>query len=226
VEEHTCEYALTGEISWSPDGEHLAMSGLVNGNLDILIHNLANNNIVPFTSNQATDQSPSWASDGKWIAFSSNRTGQDEIWVKSLTAGTLRRLTHSGGNTHPSFSPGGDRIAWINKNKGVQIMSLHTGEVLTPAIPRMVDFAPAWSPDEKYLAVTSNDWGSWDIYIMRSDGRRRLLLTKQEGRQSMPAWQPDGKALLVVSDHSTENDLWILSGLETYLARLSSPQDE
>ncbi|MEA3230356.1 MAG: hypothetical protein U9Q05_01190, partial [Thermodesulfobacteriota bacterium] len=59
----------------------------------------------------AEDIDPSWSPDGKKIVFSSNRTGNFDIWVLDLKADRLTQLTHhSGDDKSPVWSPNGKYI--------------------------------------------------------------------------------------------------------------------
>jgi TolB protein len=51
----------------------------------------------------ATDWSPTWSPDGKWLAFTSNRDGAPNIYVMDLNGGNVNRLTSDGGD-RPSWS--------------------------------------------------------------------------------------------------------------------------
>ena len=63
------------------------------------------------TDNSGDDWFPSWAPDGQSIAFTSDRNGNDEIYVMDANGGNLRRLTHdSSKDGHPSWSPDGRNL--------------------------------------------------------------------------------------------------------------------
>jgi hypothetical protein len=218
------EASSEDQIAWSPDGKYIAYSSSSSGTANIFLFELATKRNYQITSGEASDQSPSWSRSGSLLVFSSNRTGQNEIWLRTSSTGEERQLTTDGGNTHPAVSPTGERVVWIKQGKGVVILDQRTGVTVRPEAPRNVAFAPAWSPDGKYLAVTACDWGSWDIYLIRSDGRRALLLTKDLSRQGMPNWRSDGRALAINSDHDGKSGIWILSGLGPYLSRLDHPK--
>ncbi len=55
-------------------------------------------------------------------------------------------------------------------------------------------FAPAWSPDGRWIAFASDVDGDWDVYVMRADGSGvRRLTTYHTGDDNFPAWSPDGE---------------------------------
>jgi Tol biopolymer transport system component len=147
------------------------------------------------------------------------------LWSLTLASGQLSQITNDGGNTDPVVSPSGDKIAWIKQDIGVQVYHGSTGRVVQLPAPRLVRYAPSWSPDERYLAVTANDWGSTDIYLIKTDGTSALLLTKLWKLDGMPAWSPDGRRIACVSNADQNTfSIWVLEGLQPYLHRLETVQ--
>ena len=61
---------------------------------------------MPLISHPRSDESPSWAPNGRKLAFSSTRRGRADIYVTDLTGDNLLRLTeNAGNNTNPSWGP-------------------------------------------------------------------------------------------------------------------------
>ncbi|MBP7584606.1 MAG: PD40 domain-containing protein [Spirochaetes bacterium] len=59
------------------------------------------------------DASPAWSPDGKWIAFSSSRGGNDDIWMTDPEGKNLKQVTRKGG-TQPRFSADGKKIIFVS----------------------------------------------------------------------------------------------------------------
>jgi len=73
------------------------------------------------TDSPAPDYDPVWSPTGEWIAFVSERTGNDEIWIIRPDRSELKQLTHNTWewDKHPSWSPDGKKIVfWSNRDKG------------------------------------------------------------------------------------------------------------
>lgn len=216
---------IDDQLSWSPDARYIAYANKTGSETDIYTVELTTGNIRQITDGRGNNQSPSWSPNGKEIAFSSERSGQKEIWMVNLDRGEFVQLTGDGNNARPVFSPSGGKLAWIKKGRGVAILHRQQAKILQLGAPAKIDFAPAWSPDESYIAVTAEDWGSWDVYLLKSDGSGALLLTKKKpGREAMPAWSPDGRSLAVVSDRGEKTmSIWAVGNLDIYIERLENP---
>ena len=62
------------------------------------------------TASDGRDACPHWCPDGSRIAFSSDRTGDSELYVMDADGSGQRQLTTDGGNTCPDWSPDGSRL--------------------------------------------------------------------------------------------------------------------
>jgi TolB protein len=215
--------AIEDPLSWSPDGTRIAYADGAAGDTDIFAVDVASGGVEPLVTGSGGDSSPSWSPSGAEIVFSSTRTGQSEVWAVDLATSKVNQITTDGGNAYPSVSPSGDKVAWIRRDRGVTVYHGSTGELKRLLAPRRVVFAPAWSADERYLAVTASDWGSSDVYLLRTDGSSALLLTKNWNNDGMPSWSPDGQRIAVVSESGNRKfSIWVLDGLEAYQQRLET----
>jgi dipeptidyl aminopeptidase/acylaminoacyl peptidase len=67
----------------------------------------------------ARDRQPSYSPDGRSIIFSSNRSGNLDLWVLSTETGTVRQLTDDAAQDwDPGFSPDGESIVWSSDRSG------------------------------------------------------------------------------------------------------------
>src|SRR5450759_3266011 len=104
-------------------------------------------NAVRVTDNTGRDVYPRFSPDGKWIAFSSNRYGNYDVFVVSVTGGAPKRLTyHTGSDTVVDWSPDGKRVVF-QANRGR----------LFPGIPSLYEV----SIDGGLERALETDWGYW-----------------------------------------------------------------
>ena len=96
---------------------------------------------------------PTWSPDGKFIAYSSNQSGNFGIWVQPLGGGRAVRVTSDAANDwQPAWSPDGNSIAFRSEREG-------GGIFLVPALggreQKLSDFgySPQWRPDGSSVLV-------------------------------------------------------------------------
>ena len=152
----------------------------------------------------------SFSPDGERIAFSSNRSGWFEIYVRTIgPRGTEQQVTKNGDqNTEPAWSPDGKSIAYHSVARhGIWITPVEGG-VARQVAP--FGSSPAWSPDGRQLAFRSNepsslaasDWpgdGESTIWTVAADGSQLQQITTSgnpAGQHADPSWSPDGKHVI------------------------------
>lgn len=98
--------------SWSPDGNKIAFAGQQdNSNFDIFVMNADGSNIVRITSavrpdgKHAHNEDPSFSPDGRYLVYTSNRTGKNQIYISSVDGTEERRVTNDTRNYYrPKWS--------------------------------------------------------------------------------------------------------------------------
>ncbi len=154
--------------AWSPDGQWIAFASsrgdLSSGMYDIWVIRADGSGVPRQVSHQGVDSGwPSWSPDGTRIVFSMN----DEVWQVTKSGGAWggQTVLWSGGN-HPAVSPDGVHIAYENA-ADIQVRAwgppLGAPIVITQGADD--DRAPAWSPDGKSLAFSSNHDGNRAIWV-------------------------------------------------------------
>ncbi|MCK5449010.1 MAG: serine/threonine-protein kinase, partial [Gemmatimonadetes bacterium] len=67
----------------------------------------------PFLATQAEEHQPAVSPDGRWLAYVSNVSGRDEVYLTDFPDGRNRWLVSSGGGTEPAWAPGGQELFYI-----------------------------------------------------------------------------------------------------------------
>ncbi len=75
---------------------------------------------------------------------------------------------------------------------------------------RSINCWPAWSPDGKQIAFTSNRDGNYEIYVMNADGSAPRNLTQHPSQDNFCAWSPQGKRLAFISNRAGGYDVYIM----------------
>ncbi|MBN1889811.1 MAG: PD40 domain-containing protein [Thermoflexales bacterium] len=109
----TTDAAVDGKPAWSPDGRYIAFESNRDGDYEIYVMNVqealqgsGEASLVRLTDDPAVDSGPAWSPDGKYIAFESNRDGNDEVYVMYADGATPTRLTENpAADLWPAWSP-------------------------------------------------------------------------------------------------------------------------
>jgi Tol biopolymer transport system component/DNA-binding winged helix-turn-helix (wHTH) protein len=105
------------------------------------------------TDNPASDRLRSVSFDGKTMAFISSRTKADEVWIRDLSSGRERQVTH-GGADDATLSPDGSWVVYSKVEGGTRTLSMVNTEGGPPS-PVCTDCSiPGdWSPDRKHVLL-------------------------------------------------------------------------
>jgi len=91
--------------AWSPNGQLLAFSWRrPSGNYDIYVMDIVSRQLVELTKDEARNERPSWAPDGRHLVFESTRTGTRQIWSMLADGSQPHQLTFQGENESPNWS--------------------------------------------------------------------------------------------------------------------------
>jgi len=154
----------------SPDGERLAVAAYEPDNWDIWIYDLVRGGSSRLTFDSAVDDRPEWTPDGERIIFRSSRQNGGELfWKAANGTGTSSLLYTSSANSTPSsFSPDGDRLAFVSlvRDFDIHLLSVADEPTAEPLLETAYnEGSPAISPDGRWLAYASDETGSAEIYV-------------------------------------------------------------
>jgi len=164
-----------------------------------------------------SNSTPEWSPDGRELAFSSNRTGKIQIFVMNADGSNQHHVTRNrrGDSDSPAWSPDGRKIAFeagyscgtISEQIFVVNPDGSDQRQLTRAPKSSVcgSFTPAWSPDGRKIAFSSNRTGFFRIFVMKADGTNPKRLTRGKAgiEDEAPVWSPDGRQIAFMRGSST-----------------------
>ena len=193
-------------LTWAPDGTALVIS--LGGNLYRLPLQ-PTDPAVQLTTEPSRDVYASYAPDGSELAFTSNRDGDDEIYVARPDGSGARPITaNDDRDSYPSWSPDGRRIAFMRQHEGLWqlwIMDADGGNAHRLTHSTGNDYNARWSPDGQWLVFESARHGGNqdEIYVIRPDGSGERRLTNTPGNDIFPTWLPDGNhvAYCTIENH-------------------------
>lgn len=151
---------------------------------------------VKLTTENALVVSPQWSPDGRYLSYTSYRSGTQAVYIKDLKQKMTRRVTpYSGLNLAGPWSPDGRKMLLTLSKDGNE--EIYTLEIATGVLNRLtrhfaIDVSPSWSPDGKRIAFVSNRSGSPQIYVMNEDGSAAVRISDEGNYNTSPAWSPRG----------------------------------
>jgi Tol biopolymer transport system component len=114
--------------AWSPDGEHIALSGMVNGISDLYLYSLKTGEVEKLTDDFTADMHPAWSSDGSMIVYTKERENFGDVKKNySFNIATLNLSDKSvsiidvfidSENMNPVFSPDDQNIYFLSDADG------------------------------------------------------------------------------------------------------------
>ncbi|MDP2582632.1 MAG: PDZ domain-containing protein [Candidatus Palauibacterales bacterium] len=172
------------------------------------------------TSTPAIETDPHFSPDGKWVAFTSNRTGSPQVWVVSSEGGEPRRLTwHPSPSYARGWTPDGKEVLYASDRGSAPVPYAHLW--LVPAaggpphpVPEAMAFRGSFSPDGRRLVVDRVD--RWDTEFRNYRGGQNTPLTildrktldetklpNERTTDTWPVWLGDEIWFLSDRDHTT-----------------------
>ena len=99
---------------WSLDGQHLAYTAISQDTSnDIwLLPMTGARKPAPLLQSPFSERHAQFSPDGRWLAFTSNETGRDDVYVQSFPDAATRRMVSSGGGAYPRWGPGGRELLY------------------------------------------------------------------------------------------------------------------
>jgi dipeptidyl aminopeptidase/acylaminoacyl peptidase len=146
-----------------------------------------------------------WSPDGKQIAFISNISGRNNLWIVPAEGGWPAQLTVSNQRqTNPAWSPKGRWITYTSDTDGneqwdIFLVSPRDGQVVNLTnTAEISEESPAWSPDGEKLAysVKAKSSPNYEVDVMEVATRRVTHLTANtpaDWSNVHPMWSRDGK---------------------------------
>jgi len=167
---------------WSPDGSQFAFvsTGVTEGvpNSEVFIGS-GTGSTRQVTFNTRRDEWPSWAPDGQWLACSSDREGDMDIYLFTTDGGNIVHWTDGPDyDEQPTWSPDGQWIAFIHKTQDTD-------------------------GDGGLERRDDGDFGN--LWTGRRDGSEFRQLT-YDNRAADPAWSPDGRYIVFTHARDTTGD--------------------
>ena len=174
-----------------------------------------------------------WSPDGKWIAYVSDKTGEDEIYIRAQDgSGEPQQLTKNADTYKYQlfWSPDGKKIMWDDRLQRLNCLDVATKEVVTIVKAEAGEIQRfAWSPDSRWITYAKPEVETMmKVYLYSLDTKKTYEVTDGWYNSADPAFSADGKYLFFVSNRdfnpifsATEFDHAYLSLSRVYFVTLA-----
>ncbi|CAN5356292.1 S41 family peptidase [soil metagenome] len=199
---------------------------------DVWIADLNGQNVQRITSTPAVESNPHLSPDGKWIAFNSNRSGNQAVYVVSIEGGTPKRLTwQPSGSLTKGWSADGKRVLYATSRDTApagfdRLWTVSTEGGPSSLLSHQWGTDGSYSPDGKQIVIDRMD--RWDVewrnyrggqntplVILNLADQSEKFIPSESTVDIQPLWL--GDKIYFVSDRDWTSNIWSYSssgGLE------------
>lgn len=175
------------------------------------------------SDNQFYDAEGSFSPDGRHIIFTSNRTGDLELFAMRPDGEGVVQLTHAPGyDGGPFFSPDGKKLCYRSDRNNNDLLQVYVSDLVFDAEGNItgianerqltadanVNWGPFWHPSGQWLAWSTSRHGhhNYEVYLMPADGAGEpIRVTYSAGADVLPAFSPDGRHMVWSSKRTDDN---------------------
>lgn len=148
------------------------------------------------------------------LAFTSDRSGQKEIWVMDYDGQNQRRITgHRSTSMSPSWSPDGESLAYtsfFNGPPGVYLAELASGRKKPIVNSGSLNTTPTFSPDGQRVAFARSVDGNVEIFATGRNGGNMRRLTHSGAIDTNPSWSPTGGQIAFTSGRAGNPHIYLM----------------
>jgi tricorn protease len=190
---------------------------------DLWITGRAGGEARRLTSTLAVESDPQLSPDGRLVAFTSNRSGNRDVYVIPVEGGDPRRLTwHPGNDDARGWSPDGKEVLFASNRNTAPVSFARLWTVpaeggVERLIPAPMAIRGSWSPDGKRLAYDRVT--RWDVEFRNYRGGQNTPLTildvgsldeirlpNERSSDTQPVWV--GQTIYFLSDRDYAVNVW------------------
>jgi tricorn protease len=156
-------------------------------------------------SSDAHDRNMEWSPDGKYVAYISDLSGEDEIYIIDQEGKSKAIQITKDGDTYKyslAWSPDSKKILWADKKLRLQYVDVDTKKVMQVDYDKDWEFTDyTWSPDSKWIAYTRPTKATMSkVVLYELATQAKCEVTDGWYESESPSFSSDGKFLFFVSN--------------------------
>ncbi len=189
-------------LAVSPGGERVGI--VARGDLfSIPVEHGVSRNLT--RSSSAHDRELAWSTDGKRLAFVSDRSGEEEIYVQAQDGNDPAVQLTSGSTTRyyaPRWSGDDKRIAFSDNTSRLFVIDVASKRRVTVARdPAELPQDYRWSPDGRFLSYSLDEPNGFSgVFVWSAADEKSRRITPPLFNAHTPAWAPNGELLYFLSE--------------------------
>ncbi len=186
------------QASVSPDGSRIAFTSALD-DFDLIEVPLDGSPVRTLLSTSRNEFDPAWSWAGNQLAYSTDRTGTSQIWVRPRDGWERPLVTEKDFDrtwiasfNEPNFSPDDQRVAYSivgSSGHSIYVSSVAGGKPIRLSVDNYDQRSPTWSPDGAWIAYLQNIEGSWALVKARSGGGSKPVVLREACLPSHPKWE-------------------------------------
>ncbi|MEM8483989.1 MAG: PDZ domain-containing protein [Bacteroidota bacterium] len=175
------------------------------------------------TSTPAVESNPRFSPDGQWLAFTSNRSGTDAVYVVSINGGTPKRLTWYPASTRAiGWTPDGKHVLYSSTRETAptphnRLWTVSANGGPSTLLPAPWGYSGAFSPDGNHMIIDRvSRWESefqdyrggqnTPLILMNMETLDEVWLPNERTTDTQPVWL--GDSIYFLSDRSGPVEIW------------------
>lgn len=182
-----------------------------------IAHTFADEVIKFLTGTQGISQSS--------IAFTSDRSGNKEIYTMDYDGQSQRRVTgHRSTSMSPAWTPDGRGIAYtsfFNGPPGIYLADLASGRKKPLVTSGSLNMTPSFAPDGEHFVFSRSVNGNVEVFTADKEGGNLRRLTNSSAIDTNPAWSPKGSQIAFTSGRAGNPHIYMMDAEGTNQQRLT-----
>jgi len=199
---NAAEYIEPGDYDLGPDGNRVVMTARGDTWTIPATEGITRN--LSKTSG-VHERSAVWSPDGKNIAYISDATGEDEIYLRKQDGSDAPVQLTTNGDTYKyslTWSPDSKKVVWSDKKLRLQYVDVGSKQTtLIDQAKAWEHSGASWSPDSKWVVFTKTDDDfRVKVFLYSLASKASTLLTDNWYQAYGGVFSPDGKYVYFISD--------------------------